>query len=101
ARPCASTAFGIHMADIEMKFQQALALHQRGQFAQAKALYEEILAAQPRHVHALHLLGLIAYQSNYPLKAVELIGKAIDMDPHNAAFYSNRALAFQALRRLD
>ena len=82
-------------------FQQALAFHKKGELAQAHRLYEDLLKEQPRHVEALHFLGVLAYQSNNPQKAVELIGLAIDINPDQADFYSNRGLALQDLRRLD
>ncbi|MGZ5801468.1 MAG: tetratricopeptide repeat protein, partial [Burkholderiaceae bacterium] len=60
---------------------QAVALHQQGQLAQARVLYEEVLQAQPRHFDALHYLGVIATQTNDHHRAVELIGKAIEINP--------------------
>ena len=60
-----------------------------------------MLAIQPRHFDALHLLGLIAYQTGNYSQAVELIGAAIGLNPGVAAAYSNRGLALQELKRLD
>ena len=78
-------------------FEQALALHQQGRLAEARQHYEEVLAVLPGHFDALHLLGVIAAQTNDNRRAVELIGKAIAIYPGNAAFYSNRGNALQAL----
>ncbi len=88
-------------AQVPEKFQQALALHQSGQFARAQAIYEEILKIQPKHVDALHLLGLIAAQTRNPQRAVELIGKAIAIDPNNAAAHCNRGSALQELKQFN
>src|ERR1019366_2714609 len=85
----------------QAKLQQAIALHQKGQLPQAQALYEEILTTQPKHFDSLHLLGVIAYQTNDHQRAVDLIGKAIELYPKNAAFYSNRGSALKALKQLD
>jgi protein O-GlcNAc transferase len=71
-------------------FKQGLELHQQGQLAQARQIYEQVLAKQPTHFDALHLSGVIAAQSKNPALAVELIGKAIEINPKNAAAYSNR-----------
>jgi tetratricopeptide (TPR) repeat protein len=79
----------------------AMALHQKGQLQQAKAGYEAILAAQPQHYQALHLLGLVAVQTGNFAQAVDLIGKAIDLFPHNADFFANRGLALQQLQQLE
>jgi tetratricopeptide (TPR) repeat protein len=83
------------------KFQQALALHQGGQLAQAQAMYEEVLRAEPRHFDALHLSGVLAGQTRDLPKALELIGKAIDIEPTNAAAHFNRAFALNQLNRRD
>ena len=85
----------------QAKFAQAIALHQRGQLAQARMIYEEILRSMPRHFDALHLLGVIEYQSKNPRIAVDLIGKAIEISPNDAAPYSNIGLALQELKQLD
>lgn len=85
----------------QTKFQQALALHQNGQLAQAQVLYEDLLRTQPQHFDALHLSGVIAAQTKNHRRAVELIGKAIELNPDNAAFYSNRGNALKELKLLD
>jgi tetratricopeptide (TPR) repeat protein len=82
-------------------FKQGLELHQQGQLAQARQIYELVLAKQPTHFDALHLSGVIAAQSKNPALALELIGKAIEINPKNAAAYSNRGNALKELKRLD
>ncbi|HEY8099799.1 MAG TPA: tetratricopeptide repeat-containing glycosyltransferase family protein [Burkholderiaceae bacterium] len=89
------------MEPVHAKMQQAVALHQQGQLAQARILYEEVLNVQPRHFDALHYLGVIATQTNDHQGAVELIGKAIEINPDDATAYNNRGLALQALLQLD
>ncbi len=88
-------------ANAQAKFQQALSLHQNGHLPQAKTLYEEILVAHPNHFDALHLLGVIAHQNKNHRRAVDLIGKAIELSPRDAAFHYHRGLALQALKQLD
>jgi len=92
---------GTPAAQLQATFNQAIALHQRGQLAQAKALYENILAKQPQHYQSLHLLGLVAAQSGRFPEAVELIGKAIALFPNNADFYMNRGNALKALGQVQ
>jgi len=38
-------------------YEQAVALHRGGQLEQAAALYRDVLATDPEHAGALHLLG--------------------------------------------
>jgi tetratricopeptide (TPR) repeat protein len=82
-------------------FQQALLFHQQGQLTQAQTLYENILTYLPRHVDCLHLLGVIAHQTNKHKRAVELIAKAIEINPDISEFYLNIGSAQRALQQLD
>jgi tetratricopeptide (TPR) repeat protein len=81
------------------KLQQALALHQRGNLVQAQSLYEQMLQVDPAHSDALHLLGVVAVQTNNPDRAVDLISRAIRLKPGDAMQYFNRGSALQALKQ--
>ena len=85
---------------IDGLLNQAVILHQGGQLAEARGMYEEILSIQPENAEALHLLGIIDYQSHNHQRAVDLIDQAIALHPDNAAYYSNRGLALYGLNRL-
>lgn len=73
---------------ISQALQIALEHHQLGRLAQAEAIYQQILQVEPGNPDALHLLGLIAYQTGHIEAAVELIGKAISVQP-SASMYCN------------
>ena len=74
----------------------ALAHHQAGRLPQAKAIYQQILQADPSHPEALHLLGVIAHQEGSYEVAVELINKAISVNSSSPMSYTNLGLALQA-----
>jgi tetratricopeptide (TPR) repeat protein len=95
------TQMNLNPSNLPAMFKQAIALHQQGNLPQAKALYEQVLRYQPRNHDALHLLGVIAGQSNDPQRAVELIGKAIQINPKVAGFHSNRGNALKDLGRYE
>lgn len=61
--------------------QLALDHHRAGRLADAEVVYRQVLAAEPTHVHALHLLALIADQRGAPDEAVELLNRAIAAQP--------------------
>lgn len=74
---------------VAAKFQEAWAQHQRGQLGPAWKLYQEVISADPNHFDALHLAGLIAAQARFFDQAVDLISRAVAVDPRNAAAHFN------------
>ncbi len=79
----------------------ALRHHQQGQLDEAARLYQAVLAAQPGHPEAWHLLGVVAHQKGDHARAVELIGRAIAVNPRDATYHANLAEAYRALGRLE
>jgi predicted O-linked N-acetylglucosamine transferase (SPINDLY family) len=88
-------------SDSSDSLMEGLALQQLGRFDEARALYEQVLAKDPQDFDALHLLGVIAAQTHNPSLAVDLIDRAIAINPRVAAAYSNRGAALKQLKRLD
>ena len=82
-------------------FDLALQHHRAGRLADAEALYRQILAAQPNHADAVHLLGLIAHQVGRHDTAVEWIRRAITLNPKNFLAHSNLGETYRATGRLD
>ena len=89
------------LRQLPAQFQRALTFHRQGQLALAQAVYEQILAIQPRNADALHLLGVIAAQMQNPRKAVELLDQAIELKPNVAAAHNNRGSALKELGRFE
>lgn len=83
--------------DVSALLQQAVALHQQGRLAQARALYEQVLATAPQQFDALHLSGVIARQQGDPARAVDLIRAALRVDGSQARAHSNLGAALQDL----
>jgi predicted O-linked N-acetylglucosamine transferase (SPINDLY family) len=88
-------------AALQAKFQQGLALHQQGRFAEAERAYQEILQQEPTYFDALHLLGVVACQTRRTQRSVELIAKAIELNPYVAAAHSNLGFALKDLKRYE
>src|SRR5580693_1851569 len=86
---------------IPQAFDLALQRHRAGRLADAEALYRQILAAQPNHADALHLLGLIAHHAGRDDVAADLIGRAIALNPANSAAHCNLGEAFRANGRFE
>ncbi len=86
---------------MESKFKEARAFHLSGQLAQAKAIYQDILKADPDHADSLHLLGVIASHVGKHKLAIDLIGKAANLDPGNANYLLDWGNALHVHGRLD
>jgi tetratricopeptide (TPR) repeat protein len=86
---------------LDQLLQEAIAHHQSGRLAQAESLYREILRRDPRHVDALHLLGVIAYQVGRLDNAAELIRQAINLRPDFPDAYSNLGNIFKDKGQID
>lgn len=71
--------------------QLASQLHESGRLRESEGVLHQILKIDPRHSHALHLLGIITHQSGKTILALDLIREAISIDPNNALFHSNLA----------
>ena len=86
-------------ATVTAKLKTALAIHQKGQLAEAETLYAEILRTQPRHFEALQLTATIAAQRRQSLLAIELFDQVLRLDPKHASSLNNRACALRELNR--
>jgi tetratricopeptide (TPR) repeat protein len=88
------------MATISEALAIAIQHHQAGRLQVAEQIYRQILAVEPNHADAWHLLGAIAHQVGKNEVAVEYIERAIRLIGSEAAFHSNLGGAYRALRRI-
>ncbi|CAN5370982.1 hypothetical protein BH11PSE11_BH11PSE11_36110 [soil metagenome] len=75
--------------ELKATMKAAMAHHNAGRLDQANAIYQQVLQAQPEHVDALHLSGLIANQSGQVELALTRIRKAIALKPDAAMIHNN------------
>jgi tetratricopeptide (TPR) repeat protein/ADP-heptose:LPS heptosyltransferase len=76
---------------------QAFALLEAGRFAEAEAAARAILERKPDSIDALHLLGLILFQSGRAPEALPLLERSLARDPGNAAFLKNIAAVHHSM----
>jgi predicted O-linked N-acetylglucosamine transferase (SPINDLY family) len=86
---------------MDQPLQIAMQHHQAGRLREAEAIYRQVLQHQPDHPTALCLLGVIGHQVNRDADAVELIDRAIALDPNVPEFHFHYGEAWRGLRRLD
>lgn len=84
------------MATVADALKEGLAHHNAGRLEQAEAEYRRILAANPDHADANHLLGVIAHQRGDHRAGIALIEKALARRPHAAVFHRNLGTALLA-----
>ncbi|MBB3264384.1 tetratricopeptide (TPR) repeat protein [Azospirillum sp. OGB3] len=85
--------------DLSARLGRAVAHHRAGRLADAERDYRAVLAADPSHPDALHLLGVLALQAGHPGPAVELIEEAIRQAAGVADYHDNLGSALAALDR--
>jgi SAM-dependent methyltransferase/tetratricopeptide (TPR) repeat protein len=88
------------MADASVLFAAAQALHRAGRTAEARERYEIVLADDPRHGGALHMLGLMAFQAGETEQAVTLLTRAAAADSDVPSLHANLGIVLTAAGRL-
>jgi Flp pilus assembly protein TadD len=63
------------------------------------ACYRHVLTLKPKHFDALHMLGVLAIQTQHLAEAVTLIAEAVTENPNIAAAHRNYALALHNVGR--
>jgi tetratricopeptide (TPR) repeat protein len=86
---------------LDLQVLQALELHKQGHLARAQAMYEAVLKRQPRHFDALQLMGALASQTNNPVRALELMDKAIAIDRTKPRIHLARASVLSKLGQFE
>lgn len=86
---------------IQQAMEQAVQHHQAGRLPQAETIYRRVLAIQPNHADALHLLGALALRVGQAQVALELIGRASAIEPRSQHFLNSLGNAFHALGQVD
>jgi tetratricopeptide (TPR) repeat protein len=81
--------------------QRGVQCHQTGLLAQAEDCYRQVLAVQPNHADALHLLGLLAHQGGRLDAAIELIRLALQQYDQNPVFCANLAVVLRDGGKVD
>jgi predicted O-linked N-acetylglucosamine transferase (SPINDLY family) len=85
---------------IPQALDAALRHHNAGELRQAEHLYRQVLSHEPGNHNALHLLGILAYQSGHPTDAAALISQAASVNP-NPEYFANLGNVLHELSRFD
>ena len=78
-------------------FESGLAAHRRGDFPRAEQIYRSIIARNPRHFDALHMLGTLALQGRHLPEAAALLRQALAVKPNAAAAHGNLGVCLREM----
>lgn len=81
-------------------FSEGIAHHQRGRLTEAHSLYRQVLKLIPQQADALHMLGVIEFQSKNYAEAVQLISRAKSIKPDSDLIHFNLGNALRAMGHL-
>src|SRR5215510_4630661 len=87
--------------DAGLQIQQAIALFLEARYADAKRLCESALLQRPDDFDFLHLLGVIACHEGQYSRGLELITRAVSINPGVAEAHNDRGNALLSLQRSD
>src|SRR5882672_7474878 len=97
--PADSLRDSVYPAMNDGMLENAWRLHQAGNLLEAARLYHEVLRADPKHFHALQLLGFVHFQRGEFKDAERIMEKALSVNPKSVDALYNRGCALQALER--
>jgi protein O-GlcNAc transferase len=82
-------------------FEQAVTRHEAGQFAEAEALYQKILQAQPNDADVVQLLGMLNSQLGRKDAALDFLRRATVLAPAAPDGHYNLGVVLAELSRHD
>jgi len=86
-------------ASIAQAMEQARMHHLRGSLPAAEGLYRQALALEPNNADAIHMLGLIAFQSGQGDEGIRLMKIARRKNPSDVALLVNLGAAYRNAAR--
>lgn len=82
-------------------FAAAYRHFEAGRLQDAHRICHQVLAADPNHIDALHLIGFIALQSGQPQDAVQAVSRAIAIDGRLPDLHNTLGEALRGLGRVN
>ncbi len=87
--------------DLSGLVDQGMRLHMAGRIQEAEAIYRQVLAMEPDHADANHLLGGLAHQMGNLALAEDLMSRAIATAPNEPLYHFNLGNVYQGQAQLD
>lgn len=84
-----------------MDLQKAATLARAGRLTEAEQICNGLLARQPNHAEALHMMAMIARQKNQFAAAEAFFNKSLEANPNQPSVHANYANMLMATGRLE
>jgi tetratricopeptide (TPR) repeat protein len=102
AAETARAALETYRDDPDLLFRLAASLERQKKFAESEVAFERLLAVRADHAPALNYLGYMWAERGENLsRALDLIQKAVDLDPGNGAYLDSLGWAYFQLGKYD
>ncbi|MBT5111103.1 MAG: tetratricopeptide repeat protein, partial [Rhodospirillaceae bacterium] len=89
------------MDEASEQYNKTVQHHRDGRLQDAETGYRDVLAIDPRHADALHMLGIVLSAQNQDDAAIDYIRRALDEQPDNPDFLNNFGVLCKKLNRLE
>src|SRR4051812_32421807 len=86
---------------IEQALRIAISHHQAGRWAEAEGIYRQVISLFPYHSDALQLMGSLECDRGNTAEAIDLIGRAIALNPAIAEYHCNLGESFRRAGQWD
>jgi len=86
---------------LQKQYESGLSHYRAGRLAEAERIYRQVLARQPNHADALHMLGVLELQAGRLDAGIELIRRAIGICSTRGIYYRNLGNGLLHIGRLD
>ena len=92
-------AYSIDSIEESNLMQRAYEFLNEGETESALQLYDEILSANPTHIHALNYKGLALASLGYYKEAIQWYDKVLKLDPNDSDAKYNKNIALLNMNR--
>jgi len=83
----------------DAQFARAVDLFQQGQIDAARTLCNQIIAVEPRHANALHVLGIVSLQKGEAQRGLDLIQQSLQIDAQQPFAWCNLGNGLRDVQR--
>jgi len=86
---------------IQEQLESAMAHHRAGRMREAETTYRQILTRHPDQIDALQLLGSLSADVGQLDAAIDLLSKAIRINPNVAQYHANLGAVYARVKNFD